>query len=103
MIKRYVDIDTGEEFNRHEVEYPEPRRARRIRDKQRMKRRAQWVAKAIWSYRPADLPTAAKHADHLASCSCWGCGHQRYWHGPNMQEICAIEKTLDTTVGFRVK
>jgi len=66
--------------------YREPRRARRIRDKQRMKRRARWVAKTIWSYRQEDLRGAEKNADHIAACSCWMCGHQRSGHGPAMQE-----------------
>ncbi|EGO8359341.1 hypothetical protein EYW98_07490 [Escherichia coli] len=28
-------------------------------------------------------------------CSCWMCGHQRYHHGPRMQEIRAKAKYTD--------
>lgn len=74
MIKRYVDIDTGREFNRHEVEYPEPRRARRIRDKQRMKWRARHAFARMVDGKPygrwqAFLKASERLADILAHCS----------------------------------
>lgn len=67
--------------------FVEPKRARRIRDKQRMKRRARWVAKNVWSYSDDFLSYAEKRADYIKVCSCWMCGNQTKWHGPRMGDI----------------
>lgn len=74
MIKRYVCFD-GETryFNRRELGCSEPVRARRIRDKQRMKARARKVAKHIWAYPDDMLHRAEKYADNIKTCSCWMC------------------------------
>lgn len=68
----------------------EGKRARRIRDKLRMKARARWVARVIWSYRPQEMHKAHKYADNLKPCSCWMCGNQRRHHGPRPQEFRAL-------------
>jgi hypothetical protein len=39
-----------------------------------------------------DNPKAERYADHLAACSCMGCGHQRYWFGPTIQERRAFAR-----------
>lgn len=58
---------------------PEPRRARRRRDKARMKAKARRI-------RPY-APHADKAADHLQVCSGPCCGNPRRWLGePTMQE-----------------
>lgn len=57
----------------------EPKRARRIRDKLRMKAKARKV-------RPWD--EKATNADHLASCSCYMCGNPRKYFGDlTVQEL----------------
>lgn len=95
MIRRYYNVDTGQSFNRHEVEYPEPRRARRIRDKQNMKAKARrlfgWVLRDpyLWKSRTeyeAHLHRCEKLADHLAHCSKPCCNKRRFWDGPTIQE-----------------
>lgn len=84
--------------------YREPRRARRIRDKERMKMRARWIACWGWGHgllldystrwhdwsKGGDFKVYEKNADHLAVCSCWMCGHKRRHNGPNMQELREI-------------
>lgn len=65
-----------------------PRRARRRRDLARMKRKAKMIY-------PWD--TKAKDADHLAVCSCMGCGNpRRHFGGETLQERKArLEDELD--------
>jgi hypothetical protein len=46
---------------------------------QRMKAKARRI-------RPGN-PNAFKQADYLQSCSCMGCGHQRYWWGITRAEL----------------
>jgi len=53
------------------------RRRRRRNDLDRMKQRARKLY-------PHD--TNAKLANHLTSCSCWGCRNQRESEGPTRQE-----------------
>lgn|SRR5262245_4767890 len=89
MIRRIAFIDWLGRVRRqnfHEVEYPEPRRARRIRDKQRMKAHAHWVAKHIWDQEPEWRRLAEKLADHLAHCKKPCCNRRRHYEGPTMQE-----------------
>lgn len=60
----------------------EAKRARRIRDKQRMKAKAQSVGKARGLPGNYDLLY-----DHLCICSGPCCGNPRRWYGePTMQE-----------------
>ncbi|ATI65438.1 hypothetical protein EDWATA_02415 [Edwardsiella tarda ATCC 23685] len=33
-----------------------------------------------------------RHYKTPCRCSCWMCGHQRYWYGPGMQERRARAK-----------
>jgi hypothetical protein len=96
VIKRYVCFDDGVTrcFNRHELEYPEPTRARRIRDKQRMKAKARRVfgqrlgpenfrgrqEYAEWQKANEQL------ADHPAHCQKPCCNRARDYEGPTMQE-----------------
>ena len=98
MIKRYVCFADGvtRSFNRHELDYPEPKRARRIRDKQRMKARARRVFTKFYEI-PLDRWRSnddrlnwekdCQHlADNLAHCSKRCCNRPRDIEGPNMQE-----------------
>lgn len=85
-IRRYFNDDTGQTFTRHEVEYPEPRRARRIRDKVNAKAHARWVAKYIWGQCPEWQRRAERLADHLAHCNKRCCNRPRRWEGPTVQE-----------------
>lgn len=69
-------------------------RANRRHHKDRMKAKAARVAKQIiatgdwWTpeRRAAYIERWKKLADHLAECSCWGCGNQRKVEGPTKQE-----------------
>jgi len=70
------------------MSYKEKSRERRIRDKQRMKAKAKWVAKNSWGYKPDNLERAIKHADYLAVCSCDMCGNPRRHFGQRtLQEV----------------
>jgi hypothetical protein len=67
---------------------PDKRRARRRRDKQRMKARA----KRVYFFFSNDPSEAAKLADHLAHCSLSCCGNPRRWFGQlTMQERRAFQ------------
>lgn len=82
----------------YKMPWHEPRRARRVRDKQRMKRRAEWVALNKWGYRSHDQVKeygAVRFADNIKVCSCWRCGNRRLHEGPNMQERRELAKTED--------
>lgn len=57
------------------------KRALRRHHKQRMKN------KAIRVYYFHTPETAIKYADHLAICSCYGCGNQRQYVGPPIREL----------------
>jgi len=74
------------------MDYPEPSRARRIRDKQRMKAKARRIWKHIADLYPvgkrqAYLKANEKLADHLAHCNRWCCNKRRKHEGPPIQEI----------------
>ena len=61
-----------------------------------MKAKARKVARDSWGFRvdlgmsleevTAFQKRAEKWADHLAKCSCMGCGHQRHHWGLTVQE-----------------
>ncbi len=93
MIRRYAeDLPNGRmrTFNRHELEYPEPKRARRRAAMQRLKARTRWIAKNFWGYRVHQdeewLARCERLTNHLAHCSGPCCGHRRFWEGPTIQE-----------------
>ena len=79
----------------------EKKRARRRRDKERMK------AKAVRIYSRYALSNSKestedrafrdrKYADHLAVCSCEGCGNPRKWWGEKtMQELTQVYQAGD--------
>lgn len=97
MIKRFVDLDgpVPRLFNRHVLEYNEPKRATRRRHLIRMKAKAGRISK-LWFTRLSNADVehrAVRLANNLKPCSCWMCGHQRKWHGPNWQEIKAKENS----------
>lgn len=56
------------------------KRGQRAKDSERMKRKAR---KVYYFNEPGQ---AEKLADHLAYCSCMGCGGQRRYFGDTMQE-----------------
>lgn len=60
----------------------EPKRARRIRDRIRMKARC----RRVYPHDPN-----AKLADHMAVCSCLGCGSRRRYEGAPLQERRALD------------
>lgn len=61
----------------------EPKRARRRRDKARMKKKAVRVFGRFY----CDPAKSEKLADHMAVCSGWCCGNpRRWWNEPTMQE-----------------
>ena len=72
-------------------------RARRIRDKQRMKAKARWVARNSWGWsdRSHDQNDAIVYADNLKKCSCWRCGNRRKHEGLTFQERRELDKTAD--------
>lgn len=99
MIKRYfIDGADGRIyfFNRHELDYPEPKRARRIRDKQRKKARVRNIAKHCWNsnldyWRSGQdyynwLKQCEQLADNLAHCQKPCCNKRRFYEGPPIQE-----------------
>lgn len=66
--------------------YREPPRDRRIRERDRMKAKARWLAKHIWRRPPYWQKRAEQIADHLAHCSKPCCNKRRFWDGPTFQE-----------------
>lgn len=78
------------------------KRAERRGHLARMKAKARRVARESWGQVPANGWTpedaaecqrrAEKWANHLAMCSCMGCGHQRWWFGLTMQERRAFQE-----------
>lgn len=79
------------------MNYPEPSRARRIRDKQRMKAKARRIFTKFHET-PIDfwksnddrlrwMKDCERLADNLAHCSRWCCNKRRKHEGPPMQEI----------------
>jgi hypothetical protein len=84
----------------------EPKRARRIRDRQRMKARARSIAKHVWEFGPNRhsrnveayerwLKSCEKLAEHLAHCHKQCCNRRRHTDGPTMQERCWFDLTRD--------
>lgn len=70
----------------------EDKRARRIRDKQRMKARARRFAKHNgWQ----DIKRAEKHADYIAVCSCTQCGNPRRHFG----DLTLAERRVKMDIG----
>lgn len=89
-------IDSSKPWTyRDEPKFRERRRARRIRDKQRMKARARRLFASVlgdpslWKSR-ADfeehLQRCERLADNLAHCSKRCCNKRRKWEGPTIQE-----------------
>lgn len=68
--------------------FPIKPRSRRRHDASRMKARAQRIAKS-WRQAPDHL---LKMKDHLAYCSCMGCGNARKYEGRDMAELRSIDK-----------
>lgn len=104
MIKRYVcfDGDQAVFFNRHELDYPEPKRARRIRDKQRMKARA----RRVFAHVAENIPVGSRQAfmkanerlaDNLAHCNKRCCNRVRDWEGQTLQERRFVEEMRITS------
>jgi hypothetical protein len=81
--------------------WSEPLRARRIRDKQRMKARVRRIAISCWDVRASSWASeadrqewlkASEHlADNLAYCSRYCCNKRRLHEGPPMQEVRAAD------------
>lgn len=94
IIEKWLDTQRPDPLDQLQEPIEKPR-GRRIRDKQRMKARARWVADIIWQKPIGSLQACEKNGDHLQVCSCWMCGHQRKWHGPNMQELRGLQRTDD--------
>lgn len=63
-------------------------RAERRHHMRRMKQKRQH-GNAVGNGCPKHL---GRHYKTACSCSCWMCGHQRYWYGPGMQEQRARAK-----------
>jgi len=65
-------------------------RAYRRNQKERMKRRARFVARLI----DVDKEQWVLNADHLSVCSCWMCGNPRKWLGERTRQETMAELDL---------
>lgn len=63
---------------------------------QRMRRRAEEVARSFGIPAAARWVWARKNANHLKMCSCWMCGHKRASEGPSVSELRQILRENDT-------